>query len=887
MYVPNNVLVYIAAYSGSISGMAVAGKLLTDDNPADYAAVCTVAGAFAESFDTEWGLTAPTDLDLSIIEEECEGAFNWRYPNTSKPNTMLPATYTDEVKALIALVKASQTYFAGQGIVPPFPGGGGGPTLMEFTVFVAKNGNDGTADGSVGKPFLTVQAAMQYAWTTYVLPLGPQPVSPFTRPCVFVNAGTYDDGNLVLPPQICVEGEGYNHSRIVGNWTIDARWSNAGGADDFRSTWLNVGLFGDVTVDFGPVLSNEGKLYAQNVRFGGNVDITEKAVNPVSNSLIFTSCEFLGNVTLNGIPAILNGCTALFGAGLLTLNQLAGTPADVDNIFESNGGSFGNIVINSTIAPTNPPYQCKFNHSVQPDSTLTLNGAYSTIKADESSIPLQSNIVLMGGATLGQIKRINQPNFSGITANRPAAPYVGQQYFDTTLGSAIWWNGGIWVAGTPGPPGPGGGAVIFDGGVPDENARTARLTTQSPIDNTRLGIVNLSSRSAGVSVGVTASYGTCSGGDRNAVTALNGTCIGGILNVVSGIGSIAGGDSCVASGDHSVALGFSSESRAFDSVAIGHGAIARGARGISIGDTIDTSGLDSIGIGTRTVSVVDAICIGRDISANGARGITIGNNSANNFRDSVCIGRNNLADDINTVVIGSNSTSFLPKATAVGYQCTANNQYSVAMGSDSGSYTTKAVALGYNCQAGDFGAVLGIGAFAVGDTCQALADGSMANGISSVVLTTAKFGFAQGDNASVRLAGEWGRKTFPTSPLRMDGCHYVELAGEGNSVPVNLLLPDGTEIALDDFRAFSIRITILATNATTSLPEKQVWEITAKVVAGVLTIVDAQAVYTSAGSTFVATFSAPAGALFRVNCNPGVAQMLYWAKFEWGTVFLI
>jgi hypothetical protein len=126
MYVPNNVLVYIAAYSGSISGMAVAGKLLTDDNPADYAAVCTVAGAFAESFDTEWGLAAPTDLDLSIIEEECEGAFNWRYPNTSKPNTMTPATYTAECKALIALVQASQAYFAGQGIVPPFPGGGGG-----------------------------------------------------------------------------------------------------------------------------------------------------------------------------------------------------------------------------------------------------------------------------------------------------------------------------------------------------------------------------------------------------------------------------------------------------------------------------------------------------------------------------------------------------------------------------------------------------------------------------------------------------------------------------------------------------------------------------------------------------------------------------------------
>jgi len=335
-------------------------------------------------------------------------------------------------------------------------GPSGSAGLMKFTVFVAKNGSDGTADGSVSKPFLTVQAAMEYAYATYVLPLGPQPIPPFTRPCVFVNAGTYDDGNLVLPPQICVMGEGYNHSRIKGNWSIDTRWSNYVPAslpsppsvlvpNDFRSSWINVGLFGDVDIDFGPAFSNEGKLYATDVRFGGDVTLTEKTENPVSNQVIATSCEFLGNLTLNGIPTTLKGCIT-FG-GIVTLNQAVGT--GVDNTIATSGGSLGDIVVNATtpVSPTSPKYVCTFGHSVQASpSSLTLNGTSSVIAADVSSIPMQDLIIRLGGGTLAQIQRINPNNFSGSTGERPALPYTGQPFFDTTLGLPIWWDGAAnWI----------------------------------------------------------------------------------------------------------------------------------------------------------------------------------------------------------------------------------------------------------------------------------------------------------------------------------------------------------------------------------------------------------------------------------------------------------
>lgn len=45
-------------------------------------------------------------------------------------------------------------------------------------------------------------------------------------------------------------------------------------------------------------------------------------------------------------------------------------------------------------------------------------------------------------AVNGLIQRLEQ---NGATAARPGAPGTGEQYFDTTLGKPIWWNGSGWV----------------------------------------------------------------------------------------------------------------------------------------------------------------------------------------------------------------------------------------------------------------------------------------------------------------------------------------------------------------------------------------------------------------------------------------------------------
>ena len=285
--------------------------------------------------------------------------------------------------------------------------GGGG--LLVNVVNVAKSGNDSTADGSVSKPFLTVQAAMQYAWTKYVAPVGPQP--PFVRPCVVVNAGTYNDGSLILPPNVTVMGDGVLSTRIIGTWGIDARWTNVpGDNNDCRGAWINCSLWGSedatqpaLNINFDTFNAGQGQLWALNVEWVGSVTISEKLTNPTSNDVRLQACIFFGDVTLEGIPCLLSACD---GEGSLIFNQLQGGGAD--NTGVTSGGSWGNITINATNgAPDAPVYNLTFGHAVQPGGVLTLNGQYSLIQAVDDSIPLQTNIALVGGATLAQIVPLN------------------------------------------------------------------------------------------------------------------------------------------------------------------------------------------------------------------------------------------------------------------------------------------------------------------------------------------------------------------------------------------------------------------------------------------------------------------------------------------------
>jgi hypothetical protein len=311
-------------------------------------------------------------------------------------------------------------------VIPPLPPMPPSPIpdrLLKYLFFVSKNGDDSTATGAIFHPFKTIQPAIDAAYAV-------QDTMP-TRPCVFVMAGTYVE-DCILKPNVLVRGVGYNDTRVMGNWSIDNTWTTAGTVD-WRSGWADIGLIGNANIDFAAVSANSGKLYASNVAFVGSQTIT--AFGGI-NQFLWSGGEWFGTITINGINTFLMDIMCQ-NFGTVFLN---GTATGI-NYLTTSGGSYANIVVNATTFA----FGCTFGHAVQDGATLTLNGPLSTIFANTDSIPLQSLIPLSGGASLSQIQRINQYYFSGITSNRPSAPYVGEQFFDTTIGLPIWWNGANWI----------------------------------------------------------------------------------------------------------------------------------------------------------------------------------------------------------------------------------------------------------------------------------------------------------------------------------------------------------------------------------------------------------------------------------------------------------
>ena len=53
--------------------------------------------------------------------------------------------------------------------------------------------------------------------------------------------------------------------------------------------------------------------------------------------------------------------------------------------------------------------------------------------------------ILVRDITTGSVKVIDSSSVAGTTVNRPSSPSLGFEYFDTTLGYPIWYNGSIWV----------------------------------------------------------------------------------------------------------------------------------------------------------------------------------------------------------------------------------------------------------------------------------------------------------------------------------------------------------------------------------------------------------------------------------------------------------
>jgi hypothetical protein len=119
-YTPNNTSVYVAAFAGAVAAMTMSDRVISSTDTAAYQAQVNAAGAFAQTFDTQWGMRTTTTLDLNAITQAAGQSYILRTPNSIKLGD-----YSSIVAAIITAITGSEAYFASQGIIPPLPNAGG------------------------------------------------------------------------------------------------------------------------------------------------------------------------------------------------------------------------------------------------------------------------------------------------------------------------------------------------------------------------------------------------------------------------------------------------------------------------------------------------------------------------------------------------------------------------------------------------------------------------------------------------------------------------------------------------------------------------------------------------------------------------------------------
>ena len=123
-YVPINLDMYTAAYAGCIYGLTANQAGLNGTHP--YTNHAAAAGAWAQACDQAWNSASADWYDM-LSMQNCSSNF-WAtraIGPANDPTYQQASTWTTEATDIVALIKAGETYFTGQGITPPaIPTGG-------------------------------------------------------------------------------------------------------------------------------------------------------------------------------------------------------------------------------------------------------------------------------------------------------------------------------------------------------------------------------------------------------------------------------------------------------------------------------------------------------------------------------------------------------------------------------------------------------------------------------------------------------------------------------------------------------------------------------------------------------------------------------------------
>lgn len=207
-------------------------------------------------------------------------------------------------------------------------------------------------------------------------------------------------------------------------------------------------------------------------------------------------------------------------------------------------------------------------------------------------------------------------------------------------------------------------AVVFDTAGAQTNIRGNQLANRSPIDNTKLRIVNLGSKDGTVipgAAGATANNATIGGGNDCEATAAGACVPGGVGCHATGIASFAANQQTLASGQWGSAFGISAAA----------------------------TGVASFACGNASVASNDGCFAACGSTASGAYAAAIGSGCVSSGNASMAFGLGCVASQSGALAMGTNCTSTFPNSTSIGYvaSSTRSTQLSVSGGTNEGNLT--------------------------------------------------------------------------------------------------------------------------------------------------------------------------------------------------------
>lgn len=190
-------------------------------------------------------------------------------------------------------------------------GGGGVGTSPAQVLYVSQDGNDGTGDGTIQKPFLTYEAA-RLAAVAYP--------ATAANPFVIKLDGIFAvAGNVTISPYVSITGNGIYTSALspTGEYNLDASWSTE---TNPTATLSNFNAFTGTGFNLTYTTDKAGILIFQNMFYDGDFVLTAPGlVNAVQPLFIFVNCADISGVPSNNLTANEVSVTCL-GSGFNVTN---------------------------------------------------------------------------------------------------------------------------------------------------------------------------------------------------------------------------------------------------------------------------------------------------------------------------------------------------------------------------------------------------------------------------------------------------------------------------------------------------------------------------------------------------------------------------------------